>query len=154
LAGAWLLQSLALSLDLGDRPSAGLCLLWRALLAWRLTDLARAQALFAESLTLFRAMHDRYLMACAVHGLGLVTAAHGRWSLAARLFGAVEGTLAPLGAVLEPELRDEGRRQGAAIRGALGEDGFAAAWAVGRALPLEEAVALALEDPNPAPQGQ
>ena len=144
-ADSRLLQTLALSLELGDRPSVGLCLLWRALLAWRLTDLAQAQALYAESLTLFRAMHDRYLMAWAVHGLGLVTAGYGRWSLAARLFGAVEGALAPLGAVLEPELRDEGHRQGAAIRAALGEETFAADWAKGRAMTLDEAIALALK---------
>jgi len=144
-ADSRLLQALALSLELGDRPSVGLCLLWRALLAWRLTDLAQAQALYAESLTLFRAMHDRYLMAWAVHGLSLVTAGYGRWSLAARLFGAVEGALVPLGAVLEPELRDEGHRQGAAIRAALGEETFAADWAKGRAMTLDEAIALALK---------
>jgi tetratricopeptide (TPR) repeat protein len=78
-AGARLLQSLALSLELGDRPSAGLCLLWRAFLAWRLTDLAQAQALYAASLTLFREMHDRYLMAWAVYGLGLA-AGQDCWS--------------------------------------------------------------------------
>jgi hypothetical protein len=31
------------------------------------------------------------------------------------------------------------------MRAALGEEGFAAAWAAGRALPLGQAVALALE---------
>jgi hypothetical protein len=31
------------------------------------------------------------------------------------------------------------------MRAALGEEGFAAAWAAGRALALEEAVALGLE---------
>lgn len=153
-ADTHLLQSLALSLKLGDRPSVGLCLLWRALLAWRLKDLAQARTLYAESLTLFRTMHDRYMMAWAVHGLGLVAAGHERWPLAARLFGAVEGTLASLGAVLEPELRDEGHRQEAAIRAALGEDGFAAAWAEGRALSLEEAVGSALEDTDVAASGQ
>src|SRR6185312_10280125 len=55
-----------LSLEPGDRPSAGLCLLWRALPAWKLTDLAQARALYAESLTLFQAMHERYLPAWVV----------------------------------------------------------------------------------------
>jgi hypothetical protein len=32
-----------------------------------------------------------------------------------------------------------------ALHAALGEDAFAAAWAEGRALPLDEAIALALE---------
>jgi hypothetical protein len=32
------------------------------------------------------------------------------------------------------------------MHAALGEEGFAAAWAEGRALPLDEAVARALED--------
>jgi hypothetical protein len=33
-----------------------------------------------------------------------------------------------------------------AMRDALGEESFATAWAAGRALPLEEAVTLALEE--------
>jgi hypothetical protein len=36
------------------------------------------------------------------------------------------------------------------MRVALGEEGFAAAWAQGRALPLDEAVALALEPSSAA----
>ena len=140
-ADARLMQCLTLSRELGDRPSVGLCLLWRALLAWKLADLVEAHSLYVESFTLFLAMHDRYLIALAVHGLGMVSTAHGRWALAARLFGSVEGTLLSLGAVLEPELHDEGLKQAAAIRAALNVEEFAAAWAEGRALSLEQVVA-------------
>jgi hypothetical protein len=42
----------------------------------------------------------------------------------------------------------------AALRAALGEDGYAAAWAEGEALRLEEAVALGLAGHDEAPRGQ
>jgi hypothetical protein len=34
------------------------------------------------------------------------------------------------------------------VGGVLGREAFAAAWAAGRALSLEEAIAIALEDPS------
>jgi hypothetical protein len=40
------------------------------------------------------------------------------------------------------------------IGAALGEEAFAMAWAEGLALPMEEAVALALEHTGAAPHGQ
>jgi hypothetical protein len=39
-------------------------------------------------------------------------------------------------------------------RAALGEEGLAAAWAEGRALPLDEAIAQALERNVEGPQGE
>jgi hypothetical protein len=49
---------------------------------------------------------------------------------------------------MRPSVRYE--RAVAAMRVALGEEGFAAAWTEGQAMPLEEAIAEALRDPQPA----
>jgi hypothetical protein len=52
----------------------------------------------------------------------------------------------PLGVPLQPEQRASHDDAVAAMHAALGEDASAAAWAEGRALPVDDAVALALED--------
>jgi hypothetical protein len=66
------------------------------------------------------------------------------WSLAL-LFGTAAALRGAMGAPLPPADRAKHQRQVASTRAALGEEVVAAAWAEGRALPLEEAVASALE---------
>ena len=51
-----------------------------------------------------------------------------------------------IGAPLPPVDRANQEATGAAARAALGDDRFAAAWAAGRAAPLDEIVAEALAD--------
>ena len=46
---------------------------------------------------------------------------------------------------LAPAARSDQDQAAQALRATLGEEAFAAAWAEGRAMPLEEAVALALD---------
>ena len=65
---------------------------------------------------------------------------------AARLFGAAEGLREVMGAPLPPADRAGRDRSVAAVRSALGEEAFAAAWAEGRAMSLEAAVAFALAE--------
>ena len=65
---------------------------------------------------------------------------------AARLFGAAEGLRQAMGALLPPVHRAEHDRSVAAVRTALGEGAFAAAWAEGRAMSLDEVVALVLAE--------
>ena len=65
---------------------------------------------------------------------------------ACRLFGAAEALREAGGWPLAPAHRPEYEHQVAAVRDTLGETAFAAAWAQGRALPLERALALALEE--------
>jgi hypothetical protein len=71
---------------------------------------------------------------------------------AAHLFGAAEGLRAAMGAPLPPADRTEHDRSVAAVRSALGEEAFAAAWAEGRALTLEAAITLALEAGSDIPR--
>jgi non-specific serine/threonine protein kinase len=107
-------------------------------------DVQRAAVLLHESLELGHARGNAVDVIDGMEGLVLFAAATGQMERAARLFGAAdalrEEIAMPLmpseSAALEP-VRHE-------LREALGADGFAAAWAGGRALAREEAVAEAL----------
>jgi hypothetical protein len=68
------------------------------------------------------------------------------WVVAARLSGAAETLRETFGISLHPAERVSHDQAMAAVRTGLGEAGFVAAWAEGRALSLEKAVALALEE--------
>jgi tetratricopeptide (TPR) repeat protein len=100
----------------------------------------RAQALFAQSLTAFRALDDLWGAAACLEGLAAVQTDAGR---AARLFGAAEGLRAAMHAHPMPADRIEYQRSVAALRARLNGDELATAWAEGRTLSLEEAVAEA-----------
>lgn len=109
-------------------------------------DLCAGDA-FVECLTLSHAA-VREDVALSLEGLGQVVAwrarhhaeAAGQMEHAASLFSAA----AALGLPVEPAVRQEHERQVAAVHAALGEEVFAAAWAMGQALSPEQAVAMAL----------
>jgi hypothetical protein len=80
-------------------------------------------------------------MAQVLDALGRLAVAAGQADRGARLFGAIEALCEVTGAqVLASE--DQRRAVGEA-RGALGEEAFAAAWAEGRGLRLDQAILLA-----------
>ena len=68
---------------------------------------------------------------------------------AARLWGAADALREAIGAPLSPFERTELDTHTAAARTALGEEVFAAAWAQGRATPLNEAIEYALDKETP-----
>jgi non-specific serine/threonine protein kinase len=70
----------------------------------------------------------------------------GQCERAVRLLGAAEALAATLGRILSVAVADEYERTVASARAALGEPAFTAAWAKGRAMALEAAVAFALGD--------
>jgi hypothetical protein len=74
-----------------------------------------------------------------------VAGARGAPERAARLLGAVQALRDAIGAPVPPEYRAAYERTAAAARAALGEEAFTAAWAAGRTLSWEQAVAYALE---------
>lgn len=105
----------------------------------------RAAACYAESLSLRRETGEQEGIAAALEGLAAVSATQGQPVAAARLYGFAEALRTPLGAPLPPIDQPSYQRSVAALRAQLGEPTFRSAWAAGRALTLEEALAEAAQ---------
>ncbi len=78
--------------------------------------------------------------------LGGSLGAVGEPERAARLLGAAETTLSRIGAYIETTDRPEFERINREVRALLDEATFQAAWAEGRKMTLEQAVADALDE--------
>ena len=107
-------------------------------------DHARAAALYRESLDASPEEGAKENLVDGLAGMATVAVGGGLATEAARLLGTVEAQREALGYAFELPERERYGRAAEAAREALGEEAFAAAWAAGRALPLEEAAAEAL----------
>ena len=109
--------------------------------AYEAGEYAQASRLYEESLELGgRRMGLKHTILLCLEGLARVAVAQGRTKRAARLCGAVAALREGMGWPLPPAKRAEHDGTVAAAREALGEEVFAAAWARGHALPLEETI--------------
>jgi predicted ATPase len=106
-------------------------------------DAGEALLLLGHSLRLVRSTGDDEVMAGILDGVASAAAARSD-QRAGQLFGAVAALRAALGAPRPLADEDGYRRAIALARTTLGDDAFAAAESAGRALPLEEAIVVAL----------
>jgi non-specific serine/threonine protein kinase len=106
----------------------------------------QAAALFQESLRLSREHGIRVGIAYGLAGLGGVEAERGEPVRAARLLGAAAELFRTVSQKMQSVDQVEFERSVAAVRARMDEAGFAAAWAAGRAMSLDQAVADALSD--------
>jgi non-specific serine/threonine protein kinase len=133
-------EALALQNDLGYAWGAAHSLFTLAAVARGRGDVTRATALYRASLSQAWDQRDQRLMVRPLDGLAIAAAEGGQADLSARLFGAAARLHELLGTPLDPTLRPHHDRAVAAARTRLGEDGFAADWAAGGALPLAAVV--------------
>jgi predicted ATPase/DNA-binding XRE family transcriptional regulator len=147
-ATALLEESLALFADLGHARGQGQALLALGLAAWRRRDPDQAFARLRRGLALRRRLGERLGVAECLEGLATVAAGTGAPGRAARLLGAAGALREAIGAPLPPVDRPGIEAMTAAVRAALGDASFAAAWAAGQRLSATEAVAEALESPT------
>jgi predicted ATPase/class 3 adenylate cyclase len=145
-AMALLTESLARARQSGDRYTIAMRLMNLGLTALDQGDTEQAGALCREGLALCQELRNQRGIAWCLGTLAGVAGAEGRAEQAARLLGAVAGRLAVIGGALLPGFHQNLERRVATARAALGEDDFAAAWEAGRAMTLEQAVALALAE--------
>jgi hypothetical protein len=143
-------ESLALRRELGDKHGIAHSLGKLGRVASARDDYALATVLLEESLTLFRELGDKLGMAYGLEGLAAVATAPGTVPEvrhhAARQLGAASALRAAIGAPLPPNERADHERTVAALRAALGDAAFEAAWAERQALLLGQAVALAQKE--------
>jgi tetratricopeptide (TPR) repeat protein len=137
-------ESLSLFRDLGNTHATAQSLHSLGIVMHHHGDSVRAHALLTESLSLFRSIDERWGIALGLEGIAMVAASWWDWHRATRLLGAAEALRDAIGAPLPPVDRPDYDRTVAAIRTALTEPTFTAAWHAGRAAPLDEAMALAV----------
>jgi tetratricopeptide (TPR) repeat protein len=146
-------ETLALFRDLGERNGMAQVLLELAHVARVQGDYDRAAGRFAESLALCRKVQNARDTGYCLAGLAGIAAASGRPERAARLFGAAEALRESLGVPLPPVNRADYDRDVAATRAQLDAATFAAAWAEGQTMTLDDAVAYALVSPEATTDG-
>jgi hypothetical protein len=108
-------------------------------------DYMRARDLLKEGLALGRGLGNMLCISWSLNDLARVAGAQRRPQCAARLFGAAETLREQIGAPLLPVERPDYKRDVSAIHTQLDEVAFATAWAEGRTMTLEQAIAYALE---------
>jgi predicted ATPase/DNA-binding CsgD family transcriptional regulator/DNA-binding XRE family transcriptional regulator len=129
-----------------------------ASLAHERREVPRAGALYREAIELAWEHHDRLCVRMALPGLAGLATLEGDPVRALRLAGAASALEENAGIWAFPPIRDRHERWLAAAREAVDADTGTAALAAGRALPLDDAVAYALEPATtvgePAARGQ
>jgi WD40 repeat protein/predicted ATPase len=106
---------------------------------------AAAWASLAEALTLAWAKGPRLFVAAALEEMGVQTVRHRQARHGVHLLAATATLRQAMGTPVRQADRPSIERALATARTTLGEASFTNAWATGETLPLEEAIALALE---------
>ena len=112
-------------------------------------DYAAARTLYEESLALLGELGEKWVIAMGLVGLGEVLAAQRQLAWAAQLWGAAEVLRDAIGVPIPPVERADYERSVSAARVHLGERAFAAAWAQGRSMTPEQALAAQGQKPPP-----
>jgi tetratricopeptide (TPR) repeat protein len=114
-------------------------------LARRQGDYEGCAAYYRESLMMRRERDDRFAIAQSLEDLAGLAGRQERHERSARLLGAAEALCEKLGKSLPVAVPDEYETATRRARAALGEEAYLAAWAAGRAMSMDDAVAYALE---------
>jgi tetratricopeptide (TPR) repeat protein len=139
-------ESAGLMRQEGDRWNLGLALVGLGHAVMRQNDLPQARALLSESLALWDQLGVRSGFVLSFALFAALSATHRQFARAARLLGVADALSAVGGFALYAADRIEYNRNLATARAELGETAFAAAYEEGRTMPLERAIAYALED--------
>jgi len=138
-------EGLALFRELGDKWNIAMALWPMGQVHIKQRDYSRATECFMEGLVLCRDVGDRFVSQGCLEGLARVASARGHYKRAARLLGAVEELHKRLGYHRALGIQASHERHVASMRAALGDTTFAAAWAEGQSMTLQEIIKYALD---------
>lgn len=137
-------ESLSLFREQGDQSGIALVLKNLGDIARMTHDRAGATALYTQSVTRYRAASNTLGIAECIESLALIAHMQGQWERAARLLSAAATLRESIGAPLPLVDRAAIEDATAPTRAALGVASFAAAWAAGQTMSLEQAIAEAV----------
>jgi tetratricopeptide (TPR) repeat protein len=136
-------EGVALARAIGDSWTVAVALSYLGDVARDQGNYEWAGALYTESLESYQAMGDKAGIAECLEEMASVACAQGQSERTARLCGAAATLRIAIGAPLPPTNRDAYDHILAQARAELGNEAFAAAFAAGAALSLEQAIAEA-----------
>jgi tetratricopeptide (TPR) repeat protein len=145
-------ESLVLAQERDHTPIVGWAFHALGTLAMRQGDVGQARALLVKGLAVFQEAGDLIGLKAYLEVMAEIAGLEGQPERLVRLFGAVEPLRSRLGVSSYTAEQIAHKRQLLAARTQLGENAFAAAWAEGRALTLEQAIAEALAVADTAPR--
>jgi len=148
-ASSFIQESLAFFRKMGMRPDIAELLVIFGQVAAAQGDYAMAQSHYEESLALGREFGFKRIIPASLEGLAALVIHQGEPTWAARLWGAAGALRDTMGTPIHPVYRPAYERSVGAARTHLGEQAFAAAWAEGRTMMPEQA--LAAREPATAP---
>lgn len=146
-------DSLELREHIGDKRGIGVSLGTLGLLAMRQGDWIKATSQLGASLEARKEIGDKGGIAWCLEKFAEIAEARGRFAHAVRVFGAAASLRASIGSFIDPVDQPEYERRLTSLRVGLGEGPFAAELAEGRALTLQQAIALALSE-NESPENE
>ncbi len=144
---------LSLFRELGNTSGIANSLMNLGNVATRQGDYVVSRALYEESLTISRESGGKLSIAACLDTFAQLAYQEQHVALAAPLWGAATALRDGIGSPRSPRDQEQFDRGVAAVRSALGEAAFDAAFAEGRALTMEEAIAYALNRPDVSPPG-
>ena len=139
-------ESLAIRRQLGDTQGIANSLVYLGWLRIDQQDFPGARGPLAEGLTLARELGDATVVVDGLEISAYLAMNVGRMDRAARLQGAADALRETIGVPMSPSEHSLYDGELATVRAALGEPEFAAAWAEGRAMSMEQAVAYGLNE--------
>jgi len=134
-------ESLAFFKEMGRRQYVAQALSGLARVSLVQGDYALARALLEEGFAFFKLGSNQWSIAGCLVVFATLAAARGEWTRAARVSGAAEALCQAIKGVLSPGDRFLQQFTGAAAHAQLGEEGFTAAWAEGRTMTPDKALA-------------
>ena len=137
-------ESLSIFRELGDKRGIAGSLNSLGNVARGRGDYRGARTLQEEGLAIRWELGDKWGIAESLEALATLAVAEGRPERAARLRGTAEALREAIHTPLPPNEREQYDRDLAAVREALGEAAFAAAWAEGRRMSMEQVIEYAL----------
>src|SRR5262249_53003230 len=151
-------ESLAIRRELGDRLGIATSLALLGETLYLQGEAAGAESHYQESLTIRWELGDRLGITEMLEALAELACGDGQEATdgcahggrrAARLLGAAEALREAIGVPIQPYEQEEYRRRVDRAGAMLDKEAFAAAWAEGRATPVEQAIAYALGEITP-----
>jgi non-specific serine/threonine protein kinase len=146
-------QALAISKSLGELWVRGFALNYLGQAAWLAGDRPRGEALAREAAACKHALDDRNGLAIVLETLAWMAAELGQHERAAHLLGSAERARHETSQTLIELFRTQHERSESAARQSLGAKFYGGAFALGRAMTIDEGVAFALgggQRPKPA----